>query len=152
VDVSNLPEYIGRFNVKKFTEFLDAGGVEILTPTNDWEVLRVYFNQQVGIVYKNAAGKLNCCIDKIRNGVNKSSPKFQAIIDRDGYECFYCGGSLTPATESVEHMLSKAHGGSNHIKNLVLAHRKCNSDAGHLSISEKVKLRDKCRAQKEIKS
>lgn len=33
-----------------------------------------------------------------------------------------------------------AHGGPDHISNMVLAHRKCNEEAGHLSGREKIEI------------
>ena len=58
---------------------------------------------------------------------------------RDGDNCFFCrkplAGDLT-----VEHLVALAHGGPNHISNLVCAHAACNHEAGHLSVAEKVAL------------
>lgn len=86
------------------------------------------------------------------------SPRRKKILQlkaRDGEDCFYCGNKLgTDIT--VEHLLSKAHRGSNRLENLALAHNKCNSKAGSLSLAEKVELRDRLRkenaAKQEIES
>lgn len=171
--MAKLPEYIGRLPVPKFEAFLNAHGVEVLTPTNEWEVMRVIINDVVQVVYKNKKGQLSwqgcdhlirafhawrdkspmdAWLDKLASGgqVKKKSPKFKAIIDRDGYECFYCAIGLTPETDSVEHLLAKAHGGSSHISNLVLACKPHNREAGHLSIAEKVRMRDQLRSGNAI--
>lgn len=78
---------------------------------------------------------------------------------RDGDECWFCG---TPCPEekpegmsrrqwhderpTVEHMLARHLGGTNHIDNLVLAHAKCNRDVGHRSVEDKAKVRELIRA------
>lgn len=66
----------------------------------------------------------------------------KALIRRDGKKCFYCGNDTTEENRSLEHLVPLAHGGPNHLSNLVLAHSCCNSDAGHLSVMEKIRLRD----------
>jgi 5-methylcytosine-specific restriction endonuclease McrA len=59
---------------------------------------------------------------------------------------FFCDHPFTedrPAT--LEHLLSIAHGGNNHLSNLALAHGECNLRAANLSVVEKAKLRDELR-------
>lgn len=66
----------------------------------------------------------------------------QAVLDRDGKECFYCGQELTFEQATVEHLIPLSNGGNNTDANLVLAHKECNMEAGSLPIIEKVKLRE----------
>lgn len=84
-----------------------------------------------------------------KNHHRGSAPStFQLLLRRDGIECFYCGLLETHDDGfSIEHLLSKSHGGTNAIENLVLAHRTCNTTAGNRSVAEKVRLRDEMRAQ-----
>lgn len=49
---------------------------------------------------------------------------------------------------SIEHLVPKAHGGPTHLSNLFLAHKSCNAKAGHLSASEKLKIRDRAHQEK----
>lgn len=65
-----------------------------------------------------------------------------ALIRRDGPSCFYCGADTTEDDRSLEHLVPLAHGGPNHLSNLVLAHGRCNSDANHMSVMEKIKRRE----------
>lgn len=64
------------------------------------------------------------------------------IYKRDGGICFYCGVHLTEAEASLEHLLSKIHGGSNNKENLAIACKSCNLEAGSKSVVKKVKFRD----------
>ena len=66
---------------------------------------------------------------------------------RDGDLCFFCGLPFTEENPpTLEHLLSIAHGGNNHLSNLVLAHGECNMKADSMPVIEKVKLRDAMRA------
>ena len=46
---------------------------------------------------------------------------------------------------SIEHLVNIAHGGTNRLDNKVLAHVRCNFDAGCLSLVDKIHLRDRMR-------
>ncbi|KAI3590435.1 hypothetical protein D9X30_4668 (plasmid) [Cupriavidus sp. U2] len=52
---------------------------------------------------------------------------------------------------SVEHLLSKADGGTDRLSNLALAHRKCNELAADLPVVGKVLLREKLRTDSHRK-
>src|SRR5581483_9820743 len=68
------------------------------------------------------------------------------LIARDGNVCFYCGEMFTddkPPTR--EHLVSVIHDGPNHISNSFLSCQQCNTEAGHLSAPEKIRMRDRKR-------
>ena len=50
----------------------------------------------------------------------------RSVLDRDGYRCRYCG---QPAS-TVDHIIPKAHGGTDDRSNLVACCRSCNSVKG----------------------
>lgn len=151
----------GSIKKKKaaFIEFLAANGAEILTATNEYEVLRFRANGETSVLYRNKQGELTGTGDmgnayrafigghkwvgaqKNKATIIKRTPKVKTLLKRDGTNCFYCGKPLN-GDISLEHLVSRAHGGPNHISNLVLAHRQCNADAGHLSAAEKIALRE----------
>lgn len=72
----------------------------------------------------------------------------EALVARDGPRCWYCIGELTGESTTLEHLCPKAHGGPEHLSNLVLACKPCNLDARDRSIAEKVKLREKKRSKR----
>ncbi|MBB4856980.1 5-methylcytosine-specific restriction endonuclease McrA [Novosphingobium chloroacetimidivorans] len=72
-------------------------------------------------------------------GRRKDRATVEALITRDGSNCFFCGSALE-GDVTVEHLVAVAHGGPNHISNLLLAHAQCNQAAGHLSGAEKVAM------------
>lgn len=72
--------------------------------------------------------------------IGETARKRGALLARDGDKCFYCGEPMDDDV-TLEHLLAKAHGGSNVMANLVLAHSECNRKAGHLSLVEKLALR-----------
>jgi hypothetical protein len=151
----------------KFEAFLTERGAQILQPTNQWEVLRFKTSRGTSVVYCNAKGGITPTGESLTawtafeknstwrgapapkkrlSGREKTLPMFNALIKRDGDACFYCGASTSEDDRSLEHLVSIAHGGPNHLSNLVLAHRKCNSDAGHMSVMEKILAREKNRS------
>lgn len=144
----------------KFEEFLNQRGAQILQPTNEWEVLRFRSTAGVSIVYRNAQDGLTWTGDSAdawnafakgeawRGTPKTKSPKnvdtkLRAIIERDGETCFYCGRLTSEHDRTIEHLVSRTHGGPNHLSNMFLAHRKCNANAGCLSAVEKIRLRDR---------
>ena len=50
----------------------------------------------------------------------------RVVLDRDGHVCRWCG---LPAN-SVDHLLAKAHGGTDDLTNLVASCGHCNSSRG----------------------
>lgn len=146
----------------KFEEFLTSRGAQILQPTNEWEVLRFRSSAGVSIVYRNAQDGLTWTGSSAeawsafakgqywRGTPKTKSPKNvdakqRAVLARDGADCFFCWKATTDDNRTLEHLVARSHGGPNHLSNLFLAHRKCNSEAGHLSAVEKIRLRERNR-------
>lgn len=152
----------------KFREWLRQCGAELLKTTNEWEVLRFRANGQVGIIYTNKKGqwtyseharKLRDTFQsgrhvKLANPVKRgkvTDERINALMERDGRSCFYCGGKLTHKSATVEHLCPVAHGGPNHMANLALACEQCNKMAGNQPITEKVRMRDAMRKKQSIR-
>jgi hypothetical protein len=154
--------------VDAFRKFLTARGCEVLEPTNPWEVIRFKANGRTNVVYRNKRGLLTPNGDDVTpaalsftsSGLWTPSPKasrggrrkrlriVEQIGSRDGWDCFFCGQPLGDNI-TVEEFFSIAHGGVRHVANCALAHKDCNIKAGHLSVVEKVKLRDRLRGPAE---
>jgi len=64
------------------------------------------------------------------------------LRERDGDHCFYCLKPMKRTQMTLEHLLARNLGGNNSLTNMVLAHARCNERAGHLSVSEKVRIRE----------
>jgi hypothetical protein len=152
----------------KFEAFLTERGAQILQPTNEWEVLRFKTSHGTSIFYRNARdqvtptgqamGAWRAFEDNLPwrgapatkrwlTGKEKTLPIVNALMKRDGTNCFYCSQKMPEDDRSIEHLVPVAHGGPNHLSNLVLAHRKCNTKAGHLSAMDKIRLRESRGAQ-----
>ena len=59
--------------------------------------------------------------------------KIVGLMERDGYECHYCGRTLQldgPLYPTKDHIVPRHRGGSNRLGNLVLACQDCNSRKG----------------------
>lgn len=136
----------------KFEKWLVSRGCEILPATNPYEVLR-FKGKEVGVLYSTGktSGKYandayvafklkrkwkGAPDNTVRKGIYYKEKI--ALIERDGRNCFYCGMPLCEDI-TVEHLMSLNSGGSNTLGNMVLAHLKCNHEAGVMTISEKVK-------------
>lgn len=149
----------------KFEQFITDRGGEVLAPTSEWELVRFRANGMTAVIYRKAteqvtfSGGAKTAFDAFLRGNswsagNKTKRKkgnqsvvIQSLIRRDGRQCFYCGLETTDEDASVEHVVPLNAGGTNHMANKVLAHQRCNSEAGHLSVIEKVKLRERKLAQ-----
>lgn len=152
-------------DLASFKEWLLARGAQVLEPTSEWEVLRFRCATSTSIIYKDAKGKLSlqgrsaeaynafrkawrwdAGVRKHR-GSKKRGQFIAALVKRDGYCCFYCGNEMLHDQVTLEHLVPLSAGGPDHLANLALAcGTPCNQMAGHLSMVEKVKLRDKIRA------
>lgn len=159
---------IDKKNAKKFEEFLQAGGAEILKTTNPWELARFKTANGICVVYQKANGKASYSNEHAHTAYTaflerrkwtageisqriKRKTVEELLFERDGHQCFFCGLiflTTDPADRpTLEHLLSISDGGNNHLSNLCLAHERCNKEAANLSIVEKVKLREKRRAE-----
>lgn len=143
-----------------FREKLIEAGGEWLGPTSPYEVMRFRTIYGVGVVYSGRRGETwNAEAVKARDhiasrkgslapvavrGRRNDKGTVEALLIRDGYNCFFCGIDLD-GDITVEHLVSIAHGGPNHISNLFLAHAACNQEAGHMAAPHKVALRDRKR-------
>jgi hypothetical protein len=143
-----------------FKTFLTARGGEVLEPTSEWEVVRFRSGSNTSIIYTNKKGILNfygedakAALDAYRtngswranlhvfkNRTKNSSVVCRTLRKRDGNNCFFCLKGVKAEEESEEHLLSRTHGGSDHIANKVLAHKACNLNANHLSVAEKIRI------------
>lgn len=151
-----------HFDLKAFKDWLVQRGAVLKPITNPYEVLRVDTSEGVFVVYTNSKGKQTwpVGIDALRSAYldGKDIPlapeqksrvrlrhQIEAIAARDGLECWFCeNGFLTPDSReiTIEHLVAVSHGGPNHMSNLVLACPDCNSEAGQLSVAEKVLVRE----------
>lgn len=158
---------------KTFAAWITNNGGEVLGRTNnEYEIMRVMVRTVTHVAYQSRDGrqtwpsgleelhahfKRGRCIP-LANGKKLRGKRFaimQALIDRDGPECFYCGKKwsrlfLSEGREnlpaSVEEVCPRQIGGPNALGNQVLACKRCNSAAGNLPVIEKVKLRERMRA------
>jgi 5-methylcytosine-specific restriction endonuclease McrA len=140
-------------NIENFKAWLLLQGAEILPKTNEYELLR-FRGREVGVVYTSGKtsnrytlNAITCFLRRtkwdgrpVNTGRQPGYRKEKAkLLDRDGSDCFYCGLPLGDDI-TLEHLQSLVSGGSNTLANEVLAHEKCNQEAGVLSVAEKVKI------------
>lgn len=58
------------------------------------------------------------------------------VLERDGYTCHYCGGSLGLEEAVADHVVPWKDGGRTEVGNLVAACRDCNRAKGNMRIEE----------------
>lgn len=122
--------------VEKFKTWLEKRGAIVVPPTNEWEVVRFKTINGTSVVYTNKHGDLTFtgesaaahkaflnnktwrAVDNKRKNLKARKVKIAA---RDGKKCFIHGNEKGWDELTIEHLLSKAHGGSDNINNLVLA-------------------------------
>ena len=151
---------ITKTKLKNFESWLSSQGCEILPKTNEWEVLRFRSKLGVGVVYQKANGSLSVssnfvneafdCFAYRRKWGGKGKPTKRTggskvkrqLLDRDGPDCFYCRQTFSSGDLTKEHLVPINKQGPDRLENLVLACKPCNLEAGHMSVVEKVNLRD----------
>ena len=150
-----------------FEKWLVSNGAEILRPTNEYEVLRFRAGADIGVAYRKKDGRISFATTnmtkawvayknqkpfpfrpKTTRRRSKTDHLVDTLLERDGENCVYCDEPLNDDI-TLEHFLSIAHGGTNHISNLGLAHDRCNRAVSHLSIAEKLRMRDAMLAHEE---
>lgn len=157
------PYHRAAFDDEGFRAYVEAQGGEVLRPTNQWEVVRYRLSGLLHIVYTKANHHLTwtgssadhyAAFEKgqplLATPKDKLRPKQRAsrrrlLMERDGETCWYCGRFLDDDV-TLEHLVPQARGGSHGVDNLVLAHQRCNLDAGDLPLAEKIALRESTRA------
>jgi hypothetical protein len=163
VESDEVDEMSELKQLQRFNDWLKANGAEVLDSTNEWEWCRFRIDNVVSVVYKNGRGTIGSGFAKdgqkiffafINNNKfpkiehkNKAPLKYKTkvlslIVKRDGDHCFYCSNKLVENDMTVEHLIPRSAGGKNHLSNLALSCQKCNLEAGHLSVMEKIKLRE----------
>lgn len=139
--------------------FLTARGAEVLSTTNPYELIRFRSKHGVSVLYKTDKGQLTHTgqtFDALSAYFNQGSwssgnaakrrraygPDVRAILERDGEDCFLC---LRPLGNDItrEHLVAVVHGGPDHIANKVLTHGACNLALHHLSLMEKIRMRER---------
>lgn len=150
--------------LEQFKRFVSAMGGELLTPTNDYELVRFRAHGRTSVIYKKLAGSWTYTGDSraawdacmkgeqfrmadrtARPSQKKIKPIDRAIEERDGPNCFYCDDPFIedgPKRRTREHLVASTAGGPNHLSNLFHACADCNTKVGHLSAPEKIKVRD----------
>lgn len=172
-----LPIRRSQFKVAAFAQWLTANGAEICQPTNPYEVIRYRAytpgatKAGTHIVYAKDTGALTFAgvtrahyeaflrgdaipgmfvsqLDaKPEKGKSKGAVTRQALLERDGDECWFCG---LPVGEdaTIEHLVPKSAGGGNKLANYALAHAACNHKAADMPLVQKIELRANLRAER----
>ncbi|AZO67647.1 HNH endonuclease [Mesorhizobium sp. M6A.T.Cr.TU.016.01.1.1] len=159
-----------------FESWLTDRGAEVLDASSEREIIRVRSSTGTHVVYADKTGKqrwpkeLLAIVSEYNAGRTpslaatkrggaarrKTRGRYVALTKRDGPGCFYCarilpapGAHSSPDDEvTTEHLVSRAHGGPDHMSNCFLSHFACNQIAGHMSAPEKIKLREMMRGAK----
>lgn len=153
-------------NLQKITKKLPAlhawlagHGAEVLQPTNEWEVLRFKARGVTAVVYRTKAGQITFIGDAkealqafftggawsagVATARKQRRPvEVETLLRRDGDRCFLCRQPLGEDI-TIEHLVAVVHGGPQHIANKVLAHERCNQRMHHLSVMEKIAMRER---------
>lgn len=145
-------------DMEKFKNWLSKRAVVLLSPTNQWEVVRFKTVNGVSVVYTNKHNRLTFTgesqkaydlfkakkawriTDKRRAALRAKKAR---LAGRDGKRCFFCVAKLNFDELTVEHLLSVAQGGSDNEANLCLACEPCNTALGSLPVVKKILFRDK---------
>jgi len=147
---------------EQFKQWLSRMGAEVLMPTNPYELARFIAHGGTHVVYVNGKGKISAAgfalealaafdggkvlsMGFAKAARTANSKRKAVLMQRDGRGCFYCGIDIADEDMTVEHLIALDKGGQNRLENMALAHAKCNNKAGNLSLTMKIKLRDRMR-------
>ena len=86
----------------------------------------------IGIVLGTACllGHILCPARHARRAVSRADKDYVSF--RDGWRCTYCGRRVSRRTRHIDHSVSHANGGTNHLNNLRLSCAPCNLSKGSL--------------------
>ena len=159
----------------KFKNYILANGGEILESNTPYEWCRFRMggaDGRISVVYTNDKGKIGSGFQnhgqiifksyinnrpipteiisyKTKSTVKKKDKIYLALCKRDGNNCFYCSCEVLEENWTLEHLIPKTAGGLNHLSNYAIACKECNREAGHRSLFEKIKLRERKLFNKE---
>lgn len=145
-----------------FRRWLLCHGSRLLEPQAKAEAIRFTTREGVGSIYRSANG----AISKMTNGAedawhafrtgrswNAQKPSarkrrkhsrrhamMRVLALRDGWHCVYCGVLLTEGSATLEHIVPLVAGGTEHLNNLTLACRQCNSAVGSMAGRQKIEF------------
>ena len=151
---------ISAKKIEAFRAWLAANGAEVFTGTNEFELVRFKTGKPgVSVIYRKASGRISSFTgesstawDAFTNARGwratprvkrnqKGNAAHKTLLNRDGDYCFFCGEPLADDI-TVEHLVPLTAGGPDNLANKVLAHRRCNEMAWHMSAMKKIALRD----------
>ena len=98
-----------------------------------------------GMFVSKLDGAPNPSTPKAPDAPSLSAKRRNKLLARDGDCCWFCGVAMGDDV-TIEHLVAKAKGGTNHLENFALAHRACNALAGDKPLIEKIALRARLRA------
>ena len=137
------------------------------TPTTHEKTVTVLYRKQSGVLtwqplvetdFRRWMRELAILAAEEKGGVTPTKGKignqtFNDVLERDGLNCWLCdvpadldAAPDEPHALTMEHILSKVHGGPNNAANLVPCHALCNRFLDSRAVSKKVELRDEVRA------
>lgn len=138
--------------------YLEAIGVDMLEPTNCWELARFRANGTVCVIYQTQAkgrsfnnplaekiwwsfyqGKMINIQEEEREPLKQKF--YKKLLERDGNKCFYTGAEMTRENTSIEHLIPLSKGGKNNLDNLVLCLKEENLKMANLPLVEKIKYK-----------
>lgn len=59
-----------------------------------------------------------------------------SVLDRDNWQCQYCGEALTDSTSTLDHLVPHSEGGTGRADNLLACCRACNIQRGAKPLDE----------------
>lgn len=174
-----MPPKTEAAQIESFKLWLTRCGAEVLTPTNEWEVVRFRAGGETSIIYTNGRGhktytgaaaqawEMFTTNKPYRFTVATPKPTTsrsvveRTLIARDGLRCFYCGDLMYDAdgrpltgdaAPSREHLVPRSQQGPDNLANTFLACVACNTKADSLSAVEKIRLREQLHAARAARS
>ena len=102
--------------------------------THDEAIARSVARQRVRYntdpTYQAARKALKIRRKRAQKGTQVVPVNREIVAERDRWRCGICGGKVTMATWSLDHVIPLSKGGPHTYENVVLAHRSCNSKRG----------------------
>lgn len=141
--------------IENFKKWLSSQGVQVLNDEYGRSVSFIGLNK--GTLYSdgsynnsyfkrawNAFKEGKGWVDKPLSVSNKKITKarrpyiIQALRERDGNNCFYCGEPLE-GDITIDHLNPLIRGGGHDLHNLALMHRECNNKLDNMPLPKKIK-------------
>ena len=109
--------------------------VRVLSPIGEF-LSNCTIKRKNQLLKRNAAFEVNYYTIQLSMTKTDKQILRKEVLKRDNYVCYICNTQLSLKNSTIDHVLSRAKGGSDSADNLACCCKECNSDKGDMDIED----------------